>query len=61
MEHKGDTMNVQQVIEELQKIPNKNLKVIVNNKTIKSVEIKKSSVVLKNDCFIYDGWGTRLW
>lgn len=49
MEHKGDTMNVQQVIEELQKIPNKNLKVIVNNKTIKSVEIKKSSVVLKND------------
>ena len=42
-------MNVQQVIEELQKIPNKNLKVIVNNKTIKSVEIKKSSVVLKND------------
>lgn len=49
MEYKGDTMNVQQVIEELQKIPNKNLKVIVNNKTIKSVEIKKSSVVLKND------------
>lgn len=49
MEHKVDTMNVQQVIEELQKIPNKNLKVIVNNKTIKSVEIKKSSVVLKND------------
>ena len=49
MEHKGDTMNVQQVIEELQKIPNKNLKVIVNNKTIKSIEIKKSSVVLKND------------
>lgn len=49
MEHKGDTMNVQQVIEELQKIPNKNLKVIVNNKTIKSVEIKKSCVVLKND------------
>lgn len=49
MEHKGDTMNVQQVIEELQKIPNKNLKVIVNNKTIKGVEIKKSSVVLKND------------
>ena len=49
MEHKGDTMNVQQVIEELQKIPNENLKVIVNNKTIKSVEIKKSSVVLKND------------
>lgn len=49
MEHKEDTMNVQQVIEELQKIPNKNLKVIVNNKTIKSVEIKKSSVVLKND------------
>ena len=49
MEHKEDTMNVQQVIEELQKIPNKNLKVIVNNKTIKSVETKKSSVVLKND------------
>ena len=49
MEHKGDTMNVQQVIEELQKIPNKTIKVIVNNKTIKSVEIKKSSVVLKND------------
>ena len=49
MEHKVDTMNVQQVREELQKIPNKNLKVIVNNKTIKSVEIKKSSVVLKND------------
>lgn len=49
MEHKVGAMNVQQVIEELQKIPNKNLKVIVNNKTIKSVEIKKSSVVLKND------------
>lgn len=49
MEHKIGAMNVQQVIEELQKIPNKNLKVIVNNKTIKSVEIKKSSVVLKND------------
>ena len=49
MEHKGDTMNVQQVIEELQKIPNKNLKVTVNDKTIKSVEIKKSSVVLRND------------
>lgn len=49
MEYKVGAMNVQQVIEELQKIPNKNLKVIVNNKTIKSVEIKKSSVVLKND------------
>ena len=49
MEHKEDTMNVQQVIEELQKIPNKNLKVTVNNKTIKGDEIKKSSVVLKND------------
>ena len=42
-------MNVQQVIEKLKKIPNKNLKVTVNNKTIKGVEIKKSSVVLKND------------